>query len=186
MREDCLIDALDLSVRAYNVLKRAGINTVEELAYTDISEIRRRTGTCLNRKVFDEILSKLEEFGIQSQRKEIDDMSSSENRGDVKAMNVDELAKKLAKELLKDQGLKMKTLVFFDEKKEMLDELYDEVSLLRDAWCEKFDKLSERMQESSRGEKIEEIYELLDSITTSLEDADSFIEELKEKLEDNE
>ena len=113
-------------------------------------------------------------------------MSSSENSRDVKAMNVDELAKKLAKELLKDQGLKMKTLVFFDDKKDMLDELYDEVSLLRDAWCEKFDKLSERMQESSRGEKIEEIYELLDSITTSLEDADSFIEELKEKLEDNE
>ena len=101
-------------------------------------------------------------------------------------MNVDELAKKLAKELLKDQGLKMKTLVFFDEKKQVLDEFYEEVSLLRDAWSEKFDNLSERMQESSRGEKIEEIYELLESITTSLEETDSYIEELEEKLGDNE
>lgn len=101
-------------------------------------------------------------------------------------MNVDELAKKLAKELLKDQGLKMKTLVFFDDKIEMFNEFCDEVSLLRDAWGEKFENLSERMQESSRGKKIEEIYDLLDSITTSLEDADSYIEELKEELKDNE
>ena len=61
------IEDLDLSVRAYNVLKRAGINTVAELVCTDISEIRRRIDICLNRKVFDEILLKIKESGLQLQ-----------------------------------------------------------------------------------------------------------------------
>ena len=186
MCNDSLIEELDLSVREYNLLKRAGINTIEELAYEDVSEIRRRIGRCLGLKVLEEILSKLEGFGMRTRENGLDDMSSSENRGGHEEMNVDELAKKLAKELLKDQGLKMKTLVFFDEKRELLDEFLEEVLLLRDTWGEKFDNLSERMQESSRGEKIEEIYELLDSIGNSLEEVGSFIDELKEELEENE
>lgn len=61
---DKTVEDLDLSVRAYNVLKRAGINTVADLMHTGISEIRRRTSSGLNRKVFAEISLKLEEIGF--------------------------------------------------------------------------------------------------------------------------
>lgn len=55
---DVLIEELDLSVRSYNCLKRAGINTVEDLINrTDEGLIRIRN---LGRKNFEEIKRKLE------------------------------------------------------------------------------------------------------------------------------
>lgn len=66
------LEDLDLSLRTYNVLKRAGINTVSDLMYTDISEIRRRIGLGLNRKCFDEILLKLKELGVRADIKDDD------------------------------------------------------------------------------------------------------------------
>lgn len=56
------IDELDLSPRAYNCLKRAGINTVEELTKKtsdDMMKIRN-----LGRKSLDQVLEKLEELGL--------------------------------------------------------------------------------------------------------------------------
>ncbi len=57
------IDELELSVRSYNCLKRAGINTVEELCNRtpeDMIKVRN-----LGRKSLEEVLSKLKELGLQ-------------------------------------------------------------------------------------------------------------------------
>jgi DNA-directed RNA polymerase subunit alpha len=56
------IEELDLSVRSYNCLKRAGINTVEELTYKteeDMMKVRN-----LGKKSLDEVSKKLAELGL--------------------------------------------------------------------------------------------------------------------------
>ena len=56
------IDELELSVRSYNCLKRAGINTVEELTNKtseDMMKVRN-----LGRKSLEEVLAKLKELGL--------------------------------------------------------------------------------------------------------------------------
>lgn len=56
------IDELELSVRSYNCLKRAGINTVQELTNRtsdDMMKVRN-----LGKKSLDEVLAKLKELGL--------------------------------------------------------------------------------------------------------------------------
>ena len=56
------IDELELSVRSYNCLKRAGINTVQELTNKtpdDMMKVRN-----LGRKSLEEVLAKLKELGL--------------------------------------------------------------------------------------------------------------------------
>lgn len=56
------IEELELSVRSYNCLKRAGINTVEELTFKsedDMMKVRN-----LGKKSLDEVKHKLEELGL--------------------------------------------------------------------------------------------------------------------------
>ncbi len=57
------IDELELSVRSYNCLKRAGINTVRELINKTPDEMMRVRN--LGRKSLEEVLSKLKELGLQ-------------------------------------------------------------------------------------------------------------------------
>lgn len=62
------IDELELSVRSYNCLKRAGINTVEELTNKtpeDMMKVRN-----LGKKSLEEVLNKLKELGLQLQPNE--------------------------------------------------------------------------------------------------------------------
>ena len=57
------IDELELSVRSYNCLNRAGINTVEELCSKtpeDMIKVRN-----LGRKSLEEVLCKLKGLGLQ-------------------------------------------------------------------------------------------------------------------------
>ena len=57
------IDELELSVRSYNCLKRAGINTVEELTNKtpdDMMKVRN-----LGKKSLEEVLAKLKELGLE-------------------------------------------------------------------------------------------------------------------------
>ncbi len=57
------IDELELSVRSFNCLKRAGINTVQELCsktQDDMMKVRN-----LGRKSLDEVLAKLHELGLE-------------------------------------------------------------------------------------------------------------------------
>ena len=57
------IDELELSVRSYNCLKRAGINTVQELTdktQDDMMKVRN-----LGRKSLEEVLAKLKELGLE-------------------------------------------------------------------------------------------------------------------------
>ena len=59
------IEDLELSVRSFNCLKRAGINTVEELCNKtsdDMMKVRN-----LGRKSLEEVLAKLKELGLQLQ-----------------------------------------------------------------------------------------------------------------------
>ncbi len=62
------IDELELSVRSFNCLKRAGINTVEELCDRtpeDMMKVRN-----LGRKSLEEVLAKLEELGLELKNSE--------------------------------------------------------------------------------------------------------------------
>ena len=59
---DLTIDELDLSVRSFNCLKRAGINTVEDLvnkSEEDMMKVRN-----LGRKSLEEVIAKLASFGL--------------------------------------------------------------------------------------------------------------------------
>ena len=59
---DLTIDELDLSVRSFNCLKRAGINTVEDLinkSEEDMMKVRN-----LGRKSLEEVIAKLNSFGF--------------------------------------------------------------------------------------------------------------------------
>ena len=65
---DRTIEELDLSVRSYNCLKRAGINTVQELINKtpeDMMKVRN-----LGRKSLDEVLAKLKELGLSLNQNE--------------------------------------------------------------------------------------------------------------------
>ena len=56
------IEELDLSVRSYNCLKRAGINTVEDLinrSEEDMMKVRN-----LGRKSLEEVINKLHGLGL--------------------------------------------------------------------------------------------------------------------------
>ena len=62
------IDELELSVRSYNCLKRAGINTVEELCNRtsdDMMKVRN-----LGRKSLEEVFAKLKELGLELNQSE--------------------------------------------------------------------------------------------------------------------
>ena len=62
------IDELELSVRSYNCLKRAGINTVEELTNRtpeDMMKVRN-----LGKKSLEEVLNKLKDLGLHLQPNE--------------------------------------------------------------------------------------------------------------------
>ncbi len=63
------IEELDLSVRSFNCLKRAGINTVEDL--TSKSEDEMMKVRNLGKKSFDEVREKLQSLGF--------DLSSDDN-----------------------------------------------------------------------------------------------------------
>lgn len=56
------IDELELSVRSFNCLKRAGINTVEELTNKTADDMMKVRN--LGRKSLEEVLSKLKELGL--------------------------------------------------------------------------------------------------------------------------
>jgi len=56
------IDELELSVRSYNCLKRAGINTVEELCSKTVDDMMKVRN--LGRKSLEEVLAKLQDLGL--------------------------------------------------------------------------------------------------------------------------
>ena len=65
---DMIVDDLDLSVRSYNCLKRAGINTVEDLTNKteeDMMKVRN-----LGRKSLEEVIAKLDSFGFSLRKGE--------------------------------------------------------------------------------------------------------------------
>lgn len=59
---DVTIDDLELSVRSYNCLKRAGINTVQDLTSKTEDEMMKVRN--LGRKSLDEVIEKLESMGL--------------------------------------------------------------------------------------------------------------------------
>lgn len=65
---DMTIEELDMSVRSYNCLKRAGINSVQELiqrSEEDMMKVRN-----LGRKSLEEVMEKLEELGLSLKNEE--------------------------------------------------------------------------------------------------------------------
>ena len=62
------IEELDLSVRSYNCLKRAGINTVEELIRKDEEEMMKVRN--LGRKSLEEVQQKLVGLGLSLRHNE--------------------------------------------------------------------------------------------------------------------
>ena len=73
------IDELNFSVRTYNVLKRAGVDTIEELqnmAGAHLIMIRNMSRRCI-----DEVRSKLEEYARNKSEKSVYDASQDESHG---------------------------------------------------------------------------------------------------------
>ncbi|MDP3049954.1 MAG: DNA-directed RNA polymerase subunit alpha C-terminal domain-containing protein, partial [Eubacteriales bacterium] len=62
------IEELDLSVRSYNCLKRAGINTVEELIQRNEEEMMKVRN--LGKKSLEEVVRKLNELGLDLRQDE--------------------------------------------------------------------------------------------------------------------
>ena len=62
------IEDMDLSVRSYNCLKRAGINTVEDLIKKTEEDMLKVKN--LGRKSLDEVIHKLESLGLGLKSKE--------------------------------------------------------------------------------------------------------------------
>lgn len=56
------VEELDLSVRSYNCLKRAGINTVQELATKSMDDMMKVRN--LGKKSLEEVERKLKELGL--------------------------------------------------------------------------------------------------------------------------
>lgn len=56
------VEELDLSVRSYNCLKRAGINTVQELATRSMDDMMKVRN--LGKKSLEEVERKLKELGL--------------------------------------------------------------------------------------------------------------------------
>lgn len=65
---DIIIEELELSVRSYNCLKRAGISTVGELTNKTADEMMKVRN--LGRKSLDEVLGKLKELGLSLKESE--------------------------------------------------------------------------------------------------------------------
>ena len=62
------IEEMDLSVRSYNCLKRANIHTVEDLTRKTEDEMLKVRN--LGRKSLDEVILKLQSYGLQLANKE--------------------------------------------------------------------------------------------------------------------
>lgn len=62
------IEDMDLSVRSYNCLKRANIHTVEDLIRKNEDEMLKVRN--LGRKSLDEVIQKLESYGLSLDKKE--------------------------------------------------------------------------------------------------------------------
>lgn len=60
IKRDCDLDQLGLSVRSYNCLKRAGINTFSEIAQMSFGELKHVMN--LEQKCYDEVKQKMKEF----------------------------------------------------------------------------------------------------------------------------
>ena len=59
------IEELELSIRSFNCLKRAGINTVDELINKTPEEMMRVRN--LGKKSLEEVIAKLESYGLSFQ-----------------------------------------------------------------------------------------------------------------------
>ena len=62
------IEEMDLSVRSYNCLKRAGINTVEDLTKKTRGDMLKVKN--LGIKSIDEVIAKLESYGLSLRKDE--------------------------------------------------------------------------------------------------------------------
>ena len=81
------IDNLDLNVRTYNLLKRAGIETIEEvqrMSDADLAKIRN-----FSRKCMDEVYSKLEEYERNNSEKSVATSQINEEGKDDTESDID-------------------------------------------------------------------------------------------------
>lgn len=69
--KDLQIEELDLSVRSYNCLKRAGITTITELCQKSEEDMLKIKN--LGKKSFDEVIEKLKNLGLTLKDKKIND-----------------------------------------------------------------------------------------------------------------
>ena len=81
------LDSLELKVRSYNALKRAGINTVDELKKLSLEELRNIRN--LGQKCFEEIVSKLADKGFVLSDESADDCNKA-NYKNAKPINLSE------------------------------------------------------------------------------------------------
>lgn len=118
------ISKLGLSVRAYNYLSRAGINTIEDFISKSDEELMKVRN--LGKKLFDEIKEKIEEYGCLNKR-------------EIEFMNIDELE------------LEIQNLEIDDTNKEkLLDKLNNKKSEIKGKWQQEIIKTYEEKIEKSK------------------------------------
>lgn len=83
------IEDLDLSVRSYNCLKRAGINTVGELTQKSEEEMMRVRN--LGRKSLKEVIQKLREIGLHLKHSYDGEYTSVEDEEDIEEQDNDDI-----------------------------------------------------------------------------------------------
>lgn len=103
--KEYLIDELELSVRAYNCLKRAGINTIDQLLA--LSDEDLRTVRNLGRKSYEEVKERIAEWGyeLRTEKGELENPVSA-----MKKSSSAELEGLIGLTSVKDQVKKIKAL----------------------------------------------------------------------------
>lgn len=89
------LDSLELTVRSYNALKRAGINAVDELRKLSLEELRNIRN--LGQKCFEEIVSKLADKGYVLSDESDDDRIDDEFEKNEDSKYEEELIKEYEK-----------------------------------------------------------------------------------------
>ena len=89
------LDSLELTVRSYNALKRAGINSIDELRKLSIDELRNIRN--LGQKCFEEIVSKLADKGYVLS----DESAADSNKANYKNAKPINLSERCRDEIIK-------------------------------------------------------------------------------------
>ena len=96
---DANIDEMELSIRSYNCLKRAGINTIGELCDRTVEDMMKVRN--LGRRSFEEVLAKLAELGLSLKNSDGQDEDEQQRAAEEARRRKEEEERRVAEEALR-------------------------------------------------------------------------------------